>query len=206
MLRTIPLLTALAAALLFAAGCATKPLPLPYVPEAEHAKIVSPRMLILVPSFDDRPQKERALLDPKFSASAYVDDMLAAECAASGLTSEVATFPHAPDFAGVAAALQNSPASEGSLVLAAALQMMPGEYVFSCDVALYSNTGEPLFEKRGICIIMAAMNAENMKRSREVFYGGKPFAQDELDDLRRMSARMAMRQIFSDPAFIKAVE
>ena len=84
--------------------------------------------------------------------------------------------------------------------------MMPSEYIFSCDVRLFSNKGETLFEKRGICLIIAVTNGENLKRSRELFYGGRALPDEDREDLRRMSARSAMRQIFSDPAFRKAIQ
>lgn len=194
-------------ALFLAAGCATKVEPLVYLPEEPRSKIAAGKTLVLVPPFDGRPMEERKPSGEKVGAVAYFTDMLEKECDASGLKWERAAFACTPDFAGVADALKASPAPEGTVVMAASLAWMSGEFVFSCDVKLYSNTGTVLFEKRGLCMMLGLVgNPENMKHMREMFYSGKPMTDAERDQLRRSAQRMAMRQIFSDPAFIRALE
>ena len=194
-------------ALFLAAGCATKVEPLVYLPATPHATIAAGKTLVMVPPFDGRPADERKPSGAKISPLAYFADMLDKECNASGLKWENAAFTCNPDFQGVADALKVHPAPEGTVVMAASLAWMSGDFVFSCDVKLYSNTGVLLFEKRGLSMMLGLVgNPENMKHAREMFYSGKSMTAEELDGLRRSAQRMAMRQIFSDPAFIKALE
>jgi hypothetical protein len=205
------LLPALAATALFLSGCATKFSPKAYFPESEgHVKIASSRQIVVYPSFDHIAPEERQNDDPKFNPAGYLESMIETELAESALSFKVADFATGNGFDELGATLASSKVvSEGAVVLASSIETFPNPFVMSCNVKLFDNKGRVLFEKRGISLIFSVLNPEALKHCRDFMYTGKSAniatpEEKRLHDMR--AAQMAMRQIFNDPDFRKALQ
>jgi hypothetical protein len=128
----------------------------------------------------------------------------------SGLDFTVATFASGNNFDNLGATLASSNVvPQNAVVLASSIEMFPDAYEITCDVKLLDSKGGTLFEKRGISLIYSVTTPESLKHFRDFFNTSKsPYAatpeEKRLHEMR--AAQMAMRQIFNDADFRRALQ
>ena len=127
------------------------------------------------------------MLNKKFTPYEYVTDAIEKELLASGITPERISFDTGPDFDSLQTVIkEKSNKSEDAVYLGTKLLWLD-RMQLSIDAKLYSQAGEIVFEKRGICIIYGSLNDPKGKEGNEIAY-------------------MTLRQILNDPQFKQVLQ
>jgi hypothetical protein len=190
--------------LLVAASCSSDPFrPPKYSSLGDGLPIENARSVVICQPFVRVTKEERDTYDKRFHPSDYLKSMLVAELSERGVPFTQVDFGAVRDEAELAGALaKDGSVPAGSVVMTACLVWFPDVSRTVCDVTVFSDKGDLLFFKRGICV------------SHDLSWtgrggGSKPFDASEVDDdpllesLRDSylrASRMAMKQVFDDPA------
>jgi hypothetical protein len=197
----------LATIIMLTGGCATKK----YTAERYKAAqdrfgtitLPTEKKLYLCPAIDGLPPECQQLFDPKFSPWAHATEAIEQELKVSGIHPVRPEFASGPSFDSMKRVIsEKANKSENAVYLGVELLWMT-QRQWSIDAKLFSPTGNVLFEKRGICVVLGLkkvdeQEAKNMtvrqiqERSKEV-------------DTQEVT-HMAIRQILADPTFKKALQ
>lgn len=193
--------------LLLVSACTTSRFnPPAYSPQGGSPTIENARSVVICQPFVRVTKEELATYDQRFHPSDYLKDMLESELAIRDVPCVEADFGTVKNEAELVRILAGKDAvPAGSVVMTASLVWFPDVSRTVCDVKVYSDKGELLFRKRGMCI------------SHDLSWTGiigqpKPFDASVVDNDPKLASqretylrpsRMAMKQIFDDPALRK---
>jgi len=178
----------LSAIVLLSGGCATtsKYSAERYKPAQDRYGAISlhtAKKFYLCPTIDSVVPECRKLLDPSFTPWTYATDAIEQELKVSSVNPIRPEFTFGPSFDSIKQVIaEKANKSENAVYLGTELLWLTGSQ-WTIDAKLYAPTGDLLFEKRGICIVLGVTTND----AQEVTH-------------------MAIRQIIADPKFEQVLQ
>jgi hypothetical protein len=174
-------------ALLGWSGCAGKlytPPPYAAAPDRFGAIHLAPtKKIYLCPAIDGVAADCRATLDKKFTPYSYLTDALEKEFAAAGVTVQQPPFEIGGSFTGASETIKNHTPHEENAVFFVSELVCITQWKVTFDAKVYSGSGDLLFEKRGLCIVLQVPPPES-----------------------QLVTHMALRQVLAAPEFAKVLQ
>jgi len=141
------------------------------------------KKVYLCPTIDSLPPECRRLLDPQFTPWTHATDAIEQELKTSGINPIRPDFAFGPGLDSLKQAIsEKANKTENAVYLGAELLWLTAGR-WTLDAKLFAPTGNLLFEKRGMCVVLGLEKAD----AQEVTH-------------------MVLRQILADPQFKQALK